>query len=509
MILRQSELLGRTLRQSPAGLEAVGGIWLARAGYWRPQAWLPLGYFLLERLSDWLLKGLGAADALPLAEGSLADLAEGEIRSWRHLPRQTQRRFSWQATKTRPAAGPLGAMNSPALLLEAVLPQGETAGWVDALPDLFSDLPGQSVETLTGTGWFMPHPLGTATVLTCSACGYAAERAAARRAKPRPAAEPPAQLTRVHTPGCHTIADLCAFLSIPPERTAKAIFLTVTRAGQEQVVFVVVRGDMALNTERLLHLLQAESVRPATADEIRAAGAEPGYASPVGLEGVMVVVDDLIPHAPNLVAGGNEPDWHLQNVNFGRDFQAAQIADLALAQAGDPCPHCGAPLAETSGFLLWQHESSRLPEAHYTDAAGQLQPTGYEALRLDLGRLAAALADVHQDADGLRWPPYLAPCDVHVLWLPGRKRDTRTPAEALAADLAAAGWRVLLDDREERPGVKFKDADLIGLPWRVTVGERALAQGEVEIKRRVDGQRWQQPLEGIIAWLQKERGRAF
>ncbi len=506
MLKRQSDLFGQTLRQPPAELESPGAVWLARAAYWREGAWLPLGSWLLERLTNRLRAALEARGGLPLLQAEAAALAESEIRSWRQLPR-----WLWQPVvqrgRARPAAGALGAGRSPALRVDGLLPTaqddltGLLADWAAALPLDALDL--LEAETLTGRGGLFPHPLGTETVLTCPDCGYAAHRAAARRGKPRPAEEAPRPLETVSTPGCHTIADLCAFLDIPPARTAKAVFLTMRRDGQEQVVFAVVRGDMALNEARLAHLLGAESLRPATEAEIRALGAEPGYASPVGLEGALVVVDDLIPHAPNLTAGGNAPDVHLRNVNYGRDFRAELVADLALAEAGDPCPRCGAPLAAQTGFWLWQLDAPRALETRYSDAEGRPQPVHHAALQMDLGRLAGALAERFHDADGLRWPLGLAPFDVHLVWLPGRKLDTRTPAESLAEALSAAGWRVLLDDRQERPGVKFKDADLLGLPWRVTVGERALAQGQVEIKRRSDGERWSVPLEEAVRWLEE------
>ncbi len=508
MPMRQRDLFGQTLRHPPAELESPGAIWLARAAFWRENGWLPLGRVVVQRLEARWLAWLAERGAQPVWGASPELLAETEVRSWRHLPRLLWQPTVLQNERSRPAAGALGAAESPGLRVDALLPEKDDplAVWL-AVPPL-PDLPLLTAETLNGSGWFFPHALGTETVLLCADCGYAAERAAARRAKPLPPEEAPRPLEAVSTPDCHTIADLCAFLNIPPQRTAKAVFLTMQREGREQLVFAVVRGDMDLNAERLAHLLGAEAMRPATAEEIRAAGAEPGYASPVGLEGVLVAVDDLIPHSPNLTAGANAPDLHLQNVNYGRDYQAALVADLAAVGAGDPCPHCQAPLRAQRAFRLAHLAGPRKLAAAYTDAAGQQRPLWRAALLVDLGRVTAALAEHWHDEDGLRWPPETAPYDLHLLWLPGKKMDTHAPAEALAAELEAAGWRVLLDDRDERPGVKFKDADLIGIPWRLTVGERALARNEVEVKRRSDGKRWQLPREEIVHWLQEAaRGR--
>jgi prolyl-tRNA synthetase len=263
-------------------------------------------------------------------------------------------------------------------------------------------------------------------------------------------------LERVLTPDCHTIEALANFLGIPKEKTAKA--LMYTRLADGKFVFVVVRGDMQLSEAKLKQ--RVGEVRPATAEEIERSGATAGYASPIGLQEALIVVDDLIPHSQNLVAGANEAGYHLRNTNYGRDYSAEIVDDLVQANAGDACKNCGTPLSVLSAILLTTRRD-------YC----------FENILL-------ALAETHHDAKGLTLPHPAAPFDVYLMHVPGKEMDTRTKADKIYRVLQDAGISVLFDDREERAGVKFNDADLIGCPVRVTVGEKALKEGMVELKPR-------------------------
>ena len=349
--------------------------------------------------------------------------------------------------------------------LEELAQGGPAAGFVAALT-----LP--SVHT-ADDGYYYPLPAGRVSLLRCPACGYVARRAVAAFAKPIPAGESPALLEKVRTPESNTIEALAAFLDIPRSKTAKA--LMYTRLSDRHFVFVVIRGDMQLSEEKLT--TQVGAVEPATREEIRAAGAAPGYASPIGLRRGIVVVDDLIPGSPNLVAGANESGFHLKNTNYGRDYRADIVADLALAEPGAACPSCSTPMELLHADLL----------------AGA---SGY-----DLDAALEALADAHHDNQGLTLPAAAAPFDVYLLHLPGGGLDTRGQAARLHDEWSASGVRVLLDDRDERAGVKFADADLIGCPMRATVGERGMKDGMVELKARTGGESLRVPFEDALAHL--------
>ncbi|HUY60658.1 MAG TPA: proline--tRNA ligase [Candidatus Dormibacteraeota bacterium] len=347
------------------------------------------------------------------------------------------------------------------------------------------------------------NEIGEDTLALCERCGLADNLQVARFGKPQAADEPAQPLERVETPGCATIADLAAFLGVEPERTAKAVFFqaSVPEVGTNDpsavrvvLVMAIVRGDMAVNETKLTNALRARWLRPAEAEQIRAVGAEPGYASPVGIrrEGVVVAVDDLVLRSPNLVAGANLPGVHWRNVNAGRDYAADVATDLVAAVEGAPCPRCGAPLHLRRGvevgniFQLGTHYSEALG-ATFVDEAGKTRPIVMGSYGIGVGRLLASLAEAHRDERGLCWPVAVAPFLVHLVRLGGAQAEVEALAEAAVAQLAAAGIEVLDDDRDVAAGVKFTDADLMGLPLRLTCSPRSLRQGGVELRRRDTG----------------------
>jgi prolyl-tRNA synthetase len=350
-----------------------------------------------------------------------------------------------------------------------------------------------------------PSGIGEETVVACDACGYVADQAVARADKTPPPIEAMLPMEEVETPNCKTIADLAQFLDIPEARTAKALFLVAYIEGQgDQFIFAVVRGDTDLNEAKLKQLLKAETVGPATEAEIRSVGAEPGYGSPVGLEGVAIVVDDLIPQSPNLVAGANRAGYHSLNVNYGRDYQASIVADITLAQEGDPCPECGTPLQVKQGITMAAMTKvgdgySQNLNATYLDQEGQTQPMIMGRYRLYVDRLFAAMAEVHRDEHGIVWPVSVAPYGVYLMTLGKRSATVDATANRLYADLTDAGIDVLYDDRDERAGVKFNDADLLGMPLRIVVGERGLKNGTVELKQRHAEEIEAIPIENLVS----------
>ncbi len=318
---------------------------------------------------------------------------------------------------------------------------------------------------------FFPIASGPLEVAHCPACKYTERLELARFAKPAGMTrESPLTLEKVLTPDCHTIEALAKFLDIPKEKTAKA--LMYTRLTDGRFIFVVVRGDMQLSEAKLKQ--HVGEVRPATAEEIESAGATPGYASPIGLKDVMIVVDDLIPQSRNLVAGANESGYHLKNTNYERDYSAEIITDLVQAATGDACINCGNPLSGMSAVIL-----ATRGEVYFEN-------------------ILLALAETHHDAKGLTLAHPIAPFDVYLMHVPGKELDTRSKAEEIYQSLQNAGIPVLFDDREERAGVKFNDADLIGCPVRVTVGEKGLRDGIVELKPRKAGNNKLVPIERLL-----------
>jgi len=357
-------------------------------------------------------------------------------------------------------------------------------------------------------------PVGEDTLLVCESCGHKANRQVASFRKPEPAEEAPREMEKVATPGVTTIADLAAFLEVPEARTAKAVFLVATlmdgNEERERLVFAVVRGDMELSETKLRNAIGAKELRPATDDEIRAVGVVPGYASPVGLRrtgaemghgagGALVVADDLVTTSPNLVAGANEEGFHLTGVNHGRDWEADRVADVVAADEGYGCPVCGGPMTTSRGvevgniFKLGTRYSDAMGCA-YLDADGVERPVWMGSYGIGSGRLLACVAEEHHDENGLLWPATMAPWAVHVVSLKGGAEA----AESLYGRLRAAGIDTLWDDREESAGVKFNDADLMGMPIRLTVSGRSLEKGGVELKLRREDEREVVPVEAVV-----------
>jgi prolyl-tRNA synthetase len=359
-------------------------------------------------------------------------------------------------------------------------------------------------------------PIGEDTLLLCGGCGYAANRQVARFRKPAAPEEALQPMEKVATPGTTTIQDLATYLSIAPSRTAKAVFMvaTLNDAGRdvEHFVFAVVRGDMVANETKLANAVKAKALRPATEAEIRAIGAEPGYGSPIGVRNALIVVDDAIAMSPNLVAGANEVGYHLLNVNVGRDFLPDLTCDITAAQEGDACPECGGEMRAERGvevgniFKLGTRYSEAMG-ATYADEDGEEHPVVMGSYGIGIGRALACVAEAHNDDQGLIWPISVAPYHVHLISLGPEGSEAQAAADDLYARLLAAGVEVLYDDRDRSPGIKFNDADLIGLPLRITVARRGLSQGAVEFKLRSAEERTFVPLVEAIPHTQAELAR--
>lgn len=364
-------------------------------------------------------------------------------------------------------------------------------------------------------------PIGEDSLLICENCSYAANRQIARFKKDESAAEEPLPLEKVATPDSKTIEDLANYLNIPKSKTAKAIFMVASLIQgietEDRLIFAIVRGDMDLNETKLTNALKAKELRPAREDEIIAVGAVPGYASPKDLEDVLVlvVVDDVIPGSPNLVSGANEEGFHFLNVNYERDYQAGIIADIAAAEDNSLCPECGHPMGIQRGvevgniFKLGTRYSEAMG-ANYLDKNGEMKAVIMGSYGIGSGRLLASVAEEHNDDQGLIWPISVAPYAVHLLVLHKKSKpqdqdsdqidenDPHAIAESLYEQFKSAEIEILYDDRKESPGVKFNDADLIGIPIRLTVSDRSLKSGGIEVKQRRQAEKTIISVEEII-----------
>ncbi len=575
--MRLSTLWGRTLREAPADAEHEAYQLVLRAGLARQllaggYALLPLGMRVLRKIEAIMHDELSQIDAqefrtpviqssaaweqsgryadygplmlrfrdrsdralifAPTHEEAVADLARREITSYRQMPAIVYQIYTKYRDELR-AKGGLLRMREFTMLDAYSLDTGATGldqSYVQlatAFDHIFNRCGVRFVMVEASAGemggrepreYIALSAAGEDTLVLCQNCGYAAnqEVAVARTTDDRwqrveAAAAVHRPMEEVATPNCKTIAELAAFLDVPEAATAKAVFFDTPERG---LLFVVIRGDLAVNETKLRSATGVSALVPATPEQIMAAGAVPGYASPVGLsivatentekehmthtsvisvpsvaeQKVFVVADHSVVNAGPLVAGANREGFHMRNVVYERDWQATMVADIATARAGDACIRCGAPLASERGieighiFKLGTRFSEALG-ALYLDQNGATHPVVMGSYGIGLERLLQVVIEQHHDAAGIVWPQAIAPFHVHLLSL-GAKPDVRAAADALYDELCHAGIEVLYDDRAETAGVKFTDADLLGMPIRVVMSERLLKAGQVEIKPR-------------------------
>lgn len=573
--MRMSQLFSQTLREAPAEVEVTSHKLLLRAGFIRQlgagiYTIMPMAKRSIDKIENIMREEINAiggqevimpvvnpADiwketnrwyeigsemsrfkdrngrdmALAMTnEEVVGDLVRKEIHSYRQLPRLVYHIQTKWRDDPRPRAGLIRVReftmkDSYSLDADEKGLDKQYRAHYQAYFNIFNrcDLPTIAVKADVGMmGGSLAHeymylaPIGEDTIMICEACGYTANRQIARFNKPEPEAEAAKPKEKVATPGVTSIEALAEFLDVPQSRTAKAVFLMATiTEGQEDVekfVFAVVRGDMNVNEVKLTNAIRAKELRAAEDEEIVAVGAVPGYASPVGLKDVLVVVDDLIPNSPNLVAGANEEGFHMRNVNYGRDYEADVIADIVTAEEGYACPECNAAMDAARGvevgniFKLGTRYSDSLG-CTFLDKDGKEKPVIMGSYGIGSGRLLQSVAEEHNDEHGLIWPITVAPYQVHLVALRGGEEQAAELYEALQAE----GVEVLFDDREESPGVKFNDADLIGIPIRLTVSERTLKEKKAELKVRSEKARTDVPVtqavetvKEIIAKLERE-----
>lgn len=565
--MRMNKLFSQTLREAPSDATIVSHQLLVRAGFIRQlgagiYSYLPLARRSLTKIENIMREEINAIGGQEITmpvihpadiwqetgrwyqigsemgrfkdkaghdmvlamthEEVIADLVRQEVHSYRQLPCLLYHIQTKWRDDPRPRAGLIRVREftmKDSYSLDADWEGLDTQyrAHYQAYFNIFNRcaLPTVAVRSDVGMmGGKMAHefmyltPVGEDTLLLCDECGYMANRQIAEFGKPPAAEEEPQPIQRVATPGITTIEGLADFLDVPKSKTAKAFFTVATiTEGREDVtrfVFAVVRGDMEVNETKLANAVQAKELRPAHDEEVRAVGAVPGYGSPIGVRDAIVVVDDAIPDSPNLVAGANEEGYHLLNVNYGRDYQADIVCDIAMATDGHGCPECGSPMRTSRGvevgniFKLGTRYSDSMGCA-FLDRDGKQQPVIMGSYGIGSGRLLACIAEEYHDEYGLMWPISVAPYHVHLVTLGDEGSEAESAATRLYEELQAGGVEVLYDDREESPGVKFMDADLIGLPLRLTVSRRSLKQGGTELKHRTSKERIIVPLEETVA----------
>ncbi len=355
-----------------------------------------------------------------------------------------------------------------------------------------------SIESDTGMmGGAVSHEFmavsesGEDTLFLCGGCGYRANKEVAR-SNLRFQTEAPQPLEKVHTPGHKTIEEVAKFLGVQGSHTGKAVFYT---DDDGKLYFVVIRGDLEVNETKLRNHLKLRELKFANDQQIRAVGSEPGYASPLNVDPAKcrILFDRSAVESTNLVVGANEPDYHLKNFCFERDMKAVaakvEILDLAAVRDGDPCPNCNQPLAAKRGievgniFQLGTKYSQSM-NCTYLDQNGKARPMIMGCYGIGVGRSMAAVIEQAHDDYGPIWPMSIAPYEVHICALNFDQEPVKKAAEQLYENLTRRGVEVLLDDRNEKAGSAFNDADLIGVPVRLILSPKNLATGEVELKTR-------------------------
>jgi len=355
------------------------------------------------------------------------------------------------------------------------------------LPYHVADSSGEGIGGWDTKEYVSVCDAGESSYLCCEACDYHATPEVAEFAEPDAAeSDAPMQaLERVDTPDQRTIGQITAFLGVPPERLVK----TLIYKADGRVVVALVRGDRDLSEDKLKAVLGVDELLMGDPETIRrVSGAPVGFAGPVGIREAEIVVDEELRGERNFVTGGNEADLHLLNVNWGRDFEVSRWAQIRNAVPVDLCAKCGKPMTTYNGielahvFKLGTKYSEPL-EAFYLDEDGERKPIVMGCYGLGTTRMMASIAEYFRDDAGMIWPASVAPFDVVVIVVNHDDDQQRTLAEGIYGELKAAGMDVLLEDRDERPGVKFKDADLMGIPGQVVVG-RLAGEGKVEARRR-------------------------
>jgi len=561
--MRVSNLFGKTQREVPAEAETASHQLLLKAGMIYQVAagiysYLPLGWRVLKKIAgiirDEMDKAGGQELFMPVLqplelwqetgrdlafgkglftlsdrrerklvlgpthEEVITELVKYNVQSYRDLPLllyQIQTKFR---DEPRPRAGLIrireflmkdlysfdtdedGLNQSYSKMLQAYKNIYDRCG----LPSLLVEADSGAIGGKESHEFMVITEGGEDEIIYCNSCQYAANVEKAESKKSKIKTGKPLPREEVATPGAGTIEQVADFLKIPKSHTLKAVFYIA----DGKLVFIVIRGDIGVNEVKLKNALGCFDLRLATEVEVIKAGIVAGAASPIGIKGIKIIADDSITSGTNFVAGANKPETHFRNVNYPRDFKADLVTDIAQARAGDGCPRCKGKLLSTRGievghvFKLGTFLSEKLG-ALFIDQNGTSHPIIMGCYGIGLDRLLAAAIEHNHDDKGIIWPLSIAPYQVYLCPLYQENKKVEAVAEKLYAKLEAEGLEVLFDDRRESPGVKFNDADLLGIPIRVTISPRTLEKNSVEIKKRSEKEAELVPLDGIMAKLKE------
>jgi len=549
--MRYSELFLPTGREVPSDAELASHQLMIRAGMIRKltsgiYSYLPMGYRVIRKVEQIVREEMNRAGAQelfmpmvqpaelwqesgrwvhygrellrfrdrhereyclgPTHEEVITDLVRNEIKTYRQLPRnlyQIQTKFR---DEIRPRFGVMRCREFA--MKDAYSFDANEAGAEESYRKMFEaygrifrrcGLDFRAVEADSGSiGGSYSHEFmvmadsGEDAVVFCTACDYAANLEKAEIAPPEKTPsvdEARLPLEEVHTPGVRTIEEVCAFLSVTPQEVVK----TLTFNADGKPAAILVRGDHDVNEIKVKNVLGCDELELAMDDMILdVTGSPRGFAGAVGIR-ARVIADYSLINMTHCVMGANREDYHLKNASPERDFSVSAYADLRVVRAGDPCPRCAAPVRMARGIEVGHvfklgTKYSRSMRAVYLDAAGKEQTMVMGCYGIGIGRTVAAAIEQSHDDQGIVWPMTLAPYAVIITPVNSNEETLARASESLYQALSARGVEVLLDDRDERAGVKFKDADLIGIPLRITVGPKKLAEGRVELRIRRTGE---------------------
>ncbi|SNZ06684.1 prolyl-tRNA synthetase [Persephonella hydrogeniphila] len=562
--MRASQYFIPTLKEAPAEAEVPSHIFLIRAGYIRQLAaglyeYLPLGFRVLKKIENIIRKYMDDAGALevllpiltpaelwqetgrwdvygkelfrvedrkgrlfalgPTHEETITDLVRKNIRSYKDLPKN----FYQIQTKFRDEARPrYGLIRGREFLMkdaysfdvseEMAVKSYETMK--ETYRKIFDELGFDylMVEADTGAiGGKFSHefvvkvPNGEAHIVYCEKCGYAANIEAAKYEfeldKLPPEEEKP--LEKVHTPSVSSVEDVSRFLGVDSKKIVKTLVYILDDG---TAVAVLIRGDRELNETKLINYFNAIDAHLASSEELERLGIVEGFVGPIGLN-IPVYADVSVKDLHNFVVGANEKDYHFINVNIPRDFKPVDFVDFSTAKEGDPCPVCKSPLKEATGlevghiFLLGTKYSESM-KAYFVDKDGREKPIIMGCYGIGVSRLMAAAVEQNHDENGIIWPESIAPFKLHILALNIKDNQIKDIAEKIYDEAKKLGVEVLYDDRDISPGAKFKDADLIGIPYRVVVGKK-VKEGKVEFQERKTGNKEEIEIDKINELLKR------
>lgn len=558
--MRVSRMFAPTLREVPAEAEVVSHQLMLRAGFLRKSAggmynYLPLAWRVLKKIENIVREEMDASGAQellmpivqpaeiwqesgrwgvygeemfrlkdrhkrefclgPTHEEMVTSLIRGDVRSYRQLPLnvyQIQNKFR---DERRPRFGLMRGREF--IMKDAYSFDRDEAGlevsyklMYDAYTRIFNrcGLTFRPVEADSGAiGGSGSHEFmviadsGEAEIVYCNSCDYAANVEKAELHVIEAEEEAAKEIEEVKTPECKTIADVCAFLNLPTDKSVKAVAFN----SEKGLILCFVRGDHEVNEVKVINTVGVNEVEMADESLLAEAGTVGGYMGPVGIDSTktIVVVDSTVMKMHNICCGANKEGYHLLNVNPGRDFTPTYVADIRLIQAGDPCPHCGGQVSKARGIEVGQvfklfTKYSEAMHATFLDENGKEKPMVMGCYGVGVSRTMAAAIEQNNDKDGMIWPVSIAPYEVLVVPVNTKDQASTEKAEEIYSTLLKAGVEAVIDDRNERPGVKFKDADLIGYPLRIVVGPKTLAEGKVEVKVRRTGEVVMLPVEDYI-----------